>query len=192
MKTKIIPSTDGRYSVTSTGLIYDNEKQRYLTQCVNDKGYKCISLVIEGKRKTKQIHRFVAQAFIENPDDKPQVNHKDGDKTNNHAINLEWSTQSENMKHLHRTRKLKSTGSKRKLKAMDVPVIFDLYFDRGLSQAQIAKGFGVSPKQINNIIRGIRWANVKTPLRHLVEKETKKWDKQISLFNQINQLKKAQ
>lgn len=64
------------------------------------KGYLRVDLYDEnGKRKHYKVHRLVAQAFIENPDGKPQVNHKDGNKHNNSVTNLEWVTDAENKDH---------------------------------------------------------------------------------------------
>lgn len=63
------------------------------------KGYARVSLVINGKRKIMQIHRLVAQAFVENPFNKPGVTHKNGDKLNNCQWNLEWSTPYESQMH---------------------------------------------------------------------------------------------
>lgn len=64
------------------------------------KGYLRVDLYDEcGKRKHYKVHRLVAQAFIANPDGKPQVNHKDGNKHNNSVTNLEWVTDEENKKH---------------------------------------------------------------------------------------------
>lgn len=64
------------------------------------KGYLRVDLYDEnGKRKHFKFHRLVAQAFIENPDGKPQVNHKDGNKQNNSVTNLEWVTDAENKDH---------------------------------------------------------------------------------------------
>lgn len=64
---------------------------------------------INGKVRT--IHRIVAQAFIPNPDNKPHVNHKDGNKHNNHADNLEWCTRSENQLHAYRVLGVKNVKS---------------------------------------------------------------------------------
>lgn len=62
-------------------------------------GYFTIDLCGENTKRTTTVHRIVAKAFVDNPDNKPQVNHKDGNKQNNHYLNLEWVTGAENQKH---------------------------------------------------------------------------------------------
>ena len=66
---------------------------------ISKTGYCNIELHKDGKPIMKYVHRLVAEAFVPNPDCKPQVNHKDGDKLNNHFSNLEWVTASENQRH---------------------------------------------------------------------------------------------
>ncbi len=61
--------------------------------------YMCVTLFIRGVKKTAYVHRIVATTYIDNPHKKKQVNHKDGDKTNNHVSNLEWVTNQENQDH---------------------------------------------------------------------------------------------
>lgn len=63
------------------------------------KGYKGITLTKDKKRYPKKVHRLVAEAFIPNPNNKPQINHIDCNKSNNNVNNLEWCTNSENQKH---------------------------------------------------------------------------------------------
>ena len=76
---------------------------KVLKQGTNHKGYPIVYLSKDGKQKIITVHRLVAKAFIENPLSLPQVNHKDGCKTNNYVDNLEWCDNSYNQKHAHDT-----------------------------------------------------------------------------------------
>lgn len=70
---------------------------------INNSGYELAYLCKNSKRKALTVHRLVAKAFIPNPSDLPEVNHKDGDKLNNRVSNLEWSSISDNRKHAYDT-----------------------------------------------------------------------------------------
>ena len=75
------------------------QKERILKQAVTHNGYLRVTLYTGNKPKTLKVHRLVCQAFHENPDNKPQVNHINEDKADNRACNLEWCTAKENMNH---------------------------------------------------------------------------------------------
>lgn len=91
-----------RYSIDENGNIYDNKKDRYLKQYDNGFGYKYVMLVINGKYKQHKVHRLVAETFIPNPKNKPFINHKDCNRSNNNVLNLEWCTQKENINYAQR------------------------------------------------------------------------------------------
>lgn len=74
-------------------------KEKILKQSITTKGYLQVVLSREGKSNWYKVHRLVAQTFIPNPENKPQVNHIDGNKINNNINNLEWCTNSENQIH---------------------------------------------------------------------------------------------
>ena len=63
---------------------------RILSQCEDDKGYYRVLLAVAGKHKSCQVHRLVAEAFLDNTENKPEVNHKDENPSNNSVDNLEW------------------------------------------------------------------------------------------------------
>lgn len=90
-----------RYSVSDTGLVRDDVKNRPL-KISQYEGYAIVGLYDGERRRTKRVHRLVAKAFIPNAEDKPQVNHKNGDKTDNRVENLEWTTNEENIQHSYR------------------------------------------------------------------------------------------
>lgn len=87
------------YKVSNTGKVYSLEKNKVMKPWVINSGYQVIALVDREISKRMLVHRLVALNFIDNPLNKPQVNHIDGDKLNNNVDNLEWTTASENINH---------------------------------------------------------------------------------------------
>ena len=90
-------SVDRIIPVNDNGRNYSKQLQaKQMKQSVNTNGYKIVSLTKDGKTKNLYVHRLVAEAFIQNEDKLPMVNHKDEDKTNNFVENLEWCNASYN------------------------------------------------------------------------------------------------
>ena len=91
------------YVVDTSGRVYTLHYNKYLKPSINRHGYCRVGLRRNGKTCYVNVARLVGKAFIPNPDDKPQINHKDGNKANNAKSNLEWVTNSENLLHAYRT-----------------------------------------------------------------------------------------
>jgi len=87
------------YEISSDGWVYYMGIKKPQTDTCNPLSYKNVALVNGNKKQQISLHRLVAYFFVPNPENKPCVNHKDLDKMNCHADNLEWVTHSENTKH---------------------------------------------------------------------------------------------
>ena len=103
-----IKGYDGRYKIGDKGTVIgisrsnDNrykDKQWVLRQYEDKNGYMYVTLQKDKKRKTIKVHRLVAEAFVENPNNYPCVNHIDSNRSNNNIDNLEWCTYKQNMQH---------------------------------------------------------------------------------------------
>ena len=99
---KDIEGYEGKYRISTEGEVLSVNKDLIMAQCLGGNGYLKTGLRRNGTKDRLITHRLVAQAFIPNPHNKPQVNHIDGNKLNNNAYNLEWCTPKENTEHAYR------------------------------------------------------------------------------------------
>ena len=158
-----VPGYEGLYMVSDWGRIMSAPKAnphgpacgRVLSQAYSGSGYPGVSLSANGTAKRYSVHRLVAEAFIPNPENKPQVNHIDGNKANNAASNLEWVTASENALHSYRNlpRKKFSHFHSVKLTPSQAKAIRE---SKGPA-ASVAKHFGVSDVMVLKIRKGQCW-----------------------------------
>ena len=91
------------YEISTKGRLITNKYfkiQKEITPFIKSNGYLQVKISINGIKQHKYIHRLVAEAFIPNPDNLPEVNHKDGNKQNNNVSNLEWCTKLTNMRYV--------------------------------------------------------------------------------------------
>lgn len=160
-ETKFLISTFGRVA----------NSERCLIKALCRRGrkggeYKCVRLWINGKVISFSVHRLVAEAFIPNPENKPQVNHIDGNKFNNKLWNLEWVTQEENMRHAIATGLMKPPGKGENARHViyspeDVHKVCKL-IEEHLSISEIAKRLNVSKAFIKGIRYNGNWEEIRS------------------------------
>lgn len=161
-KPVIIDGVKTNYAVSNFGNIRSEVTQKMISQTVNRLGYRKLKLVVNGNILTKTVHRLVAQAFIPNPENKPMVNHKDGDKQNNYHKNLEWVTAKENTQHAISSGLSNRIGSKNPkaiLSENDVAIICKLLED-GHSISAVSSKTKISQGIIRNIRCKGQWKHI--------------------------------
>ena len=102
---RAIPGYEGLYSATTDGRIYSEKSKIYLKPRLDDDGYYRVNLHKDSIMKTSFVHRLVAQTWIKNPENLPQINHKNEVKTDNRVSNLEWCDAKYNINYGSRTAK---------------------------------------------------------------------------------------
>ena len=138
---------EGKYQVSNQGRIWSVVSQRYLKPRLDSKGYWIVNLTApNGKKKTERIHRLVALAFIENPNNLPQVNHKDENKQNCNVDNLEWCDAKYNIN--YGTRNLRTAQSRcKKVYCVELDRVFN-------SIKEAAEILHIDRRNISTVCRG--------------------------------------
>jgi hypothetical protein len=154
-----LPELGDKYEVSNFGNV--RSKYRTMAGCKDGAGYICSMFRVNGNHGVKRFHTLVARAFIENPLNKPFVNHKNGIKSDNRVENLEWCTPYENSEHATRTGLHDLKGEKAphsKLTEIEVLQIREL--DGKFTRKQIGSMFGISREQSRDIIRRKNWKHI--------------------------------
>jgi hypothetical protein len=153
---------DTPYYITEDGKVYRDGKE--LSTSLTNKGYKTLRMTLNGLRKHLSIHRGVAELYVPNPDNKPCVNHIDGNKLNNHYTNLEWVTYKENTQHMLVTKTMicGEDAYNSKLTESDIKYIRDNYIPKHpeFGGSALSKKFGVGNAQISRIVNNTRWKHI--------------------------------
>lgn len=149
---------DDKYEVSTDGHIRNKKTKRILHEFSGKDGY----LRTQFSGKTRTVHRVIATAFIPNPHNYEQVNHKDGNKHNNSVENLEWCTREENMKHAYKIGLKTSKGennSHYKLSKSDVEYIRRHYIrgDKQYGAKSLAEKFRVAHQTICAVVYWQNW-----------------------------------
>ena len=126
-------------------------KGRVLKQQLNHNGYLQVGFRVNGKRVNKSIHRLVAQTFIKNPDNLPEINHKDSDPTNNNVSNLERCSRSYNQKYREKYGISATESLGHPVFAINLTTL-KVY--RFRSQHEASRALGVYQASINKVIKG--------------------------------------
>lgn len=155
-----------KYYIDRFGNVFSKGKKniKRLKSSKSRWGYLFVTLCTGGVAKVYHVHKLVALIWAPNPMCKPQINHIDGCKLNNHVTNLEWVTRSENMRHASINNLLRiKKGSKShfaKLKESNVIEIRKLWLTGNYKQNELAKTFGVSKVTIHEIVMFKTWASI--------------------------------
>ena len=147
---------EGIYKVSNYGNVKSlgnskSRKEKLLKSQRKTNGYLSVTLYKNGKSKSYFVHRLVAQAFIPNPESKPEVNHINGIKTDNNVKNLEWNTRTENEQHAYTTG-LCDAGKKAKSRPVLCVTTGKIYE----SMTEAARQTGTSHSNIHKCCNGKR------------------------------------
>ncbi|WP_436697262.1 HNH endonuclease [Lactiplantibacillus pentosus] len=139
------PDIEG-IEVSSFGRVRSSQGH-YYTNCRDKDGYMLVGFGMNGKCVTKRVHRLVAQTFIPNPNNLPQINHKDGSRANNNASNIEWCTSSYNCQYREKFGK----PSKKSIFAINLTTLEASWL---LSQHEAGRVLGVDQSTVSKVIKG--------------------------------------
>lgn len=158
---KPIQGYEGKYEASTLGQIRSLKSGKILVQCYDGRGYyKHVTLWKNGTSKCRNVHRLVAETWIDNPNGYKEINHIDEDKTNNAVSNLEWCDHIYNNNYGSKLHKTRGTGNPMNKVSEDVVrAIRTEFIDRdpehGLTA--LAKKYGLSVSHTCSIIKGERW-----------------------------------
>lgn len=172
---KDIKGYEGLYAITKDGRVWRYKRRlelpcgiirtysaKFIKMSLRDKkSYLAVHLRDDKTAKTFAVHRLVAQTFIPNPRDKPEVNHRDGNKTNNNVDNLEWATGEENSEHARDIGLIKRGEKHHNCRLTNADVLrIRQYRKSGFTGRKIASLFSISITHVYDICAFRKWKHL--------------------------------
>ncbi len=153
------------YSASSLGYIINNKSKRILKESVLNSGYKQVTLCKDGTAINKLVHRIIAMVFLDNIENKAQVNHINGVKSDNRLENIEWNTRSENQKHSIKIGLRHTRGENNSQKKLTSEIVIFIFNDKR-KYKEISEQYNISIPTVSDIKRGYSWTHI-TGLQNL-------------------------
>lgn len=159
---KDVKEFEGHYQVSNLGNVRSIKFGKILPIVETNKfGYKKFMLRKPNYKKIVFTHRVVAECFINNPLNKPFVNHKNSIKNDNNIENLEWCTASENLKHSFSHGKNSQVGERNAKSKLTSDEVYKIKFETdGMIHSQIAKIYNIHTNHVGSIKRNERWSHI--------------------------------
>ena len=158
-----VPDYEDRYLCSDHGDVFSLSHNKIKGKRLSNNGYLRVNLYKKCKQETALVHSVVARTFLGKRAEGMQINHKDGNKTNNHVSNLEYVTHKENSDHAIRTGLCNSVGENNansKLVEQDVIDIYSMAQSGRFTQQQIADKYNIVQVAVSDIVTGKRWGSV--------------------------------
>lgn len=150
---KYIKGFEGLYSVTKCGRVFSHCKGIFRSLTLNKhNGYMYVTFKVKGVSKTRSIHRLVAEAYIDNTENKPEVDHIDCDKTNNNILNLRWATRSEQLSYSY-----KNGNRDEYLKKISKVVVNRVTGEKFPSQKLLSEHLGINYETVKWRTQNNKW-----------------------------------
>ena len=154
------------YVVTSDGKVYG--KKKLLNIRPNSDGYACVTLGQKGRRKRYRVHRLVAEIFLPNNDNLPEVDHLDGNRMNPSLDNLEWVSHEENIRRAYEKGSYKGrvVGEKNPRAHLTDKLVLKLreaYYLQGITIGELSDQYRLPWNTVGNAVKGITWLHLPFP-----------------------------
>jgi len=161
-----------KYLITQDGRVVNSITGKECKQRENDFGYMLVSV----EKSSKRVHRLVAETYLENPQNKREVNHKDCDKKNNHVDNLEWVSSKENKAHAWEHNLYSDIAEDHYAAIWSNDEIHQIckMLEDGVSNKVISEITGMHKDQVAHIKRGDLWASISSQY-NIIRKSKERW-----------------
>ena len=140
---------EGVYAVTTHGRVWSIRYKRWIKPYLTGNGYCTVRLCLDCREEDRKVHGLVGEAFISNPENKPQINHKNGIKIDNRVSNLQWVTARENIQHASDN----GLNKTHRFTLIEKLLICKMHYLLNIRKACLARMFDVSAPGIHYIIK---------------------------------------